>query len=310
MNPEDKKSPQDAPVVDDEGAHWDEFDKLDATATPDADHVPADAAADPPAEPPPSAPLATGAPAAPDLWTNAAPAQKAAYEAAIAERERLAQMERSHAGRLSVWERENKRLKDELEAARSAAPAQPAQGSLDEYFATDEWKVFAEEYPEVAAPQRAAMERLSQATTSQAKVLETFERERTAETEQRQQAAYQSNEKLLDDIHPDWREIAGSQALSDWLAQAPPMYRDAATRNAAAIVDPREAADLIERFKDHAAGQSAGTKPPNSNPAPLPAKRQRQLESATSVPTRGPSAAIGIPDDEKGAWDAFDRMGL
>jgi hypothetical protein len=96
-------------------------------------------------------------------------------------------------------------------------------------------------------------------------------------------------------------------------------------RNAEEVVDAEEAADVVGRFKAFLAARQNGTggdrgsaderplQGGNGNhqaQQPLSDKRKRQLESASTARSRGPGAATGIPDDEEGAWKAFEKMGL
>jgi len=249
-----------------------------------------------------------------DIWSGASAAQREAFEALKAEKARLEQAERSQRGRISAFQRQIEDLRRQPSPEATAATDKGAAESTGEpaadFLGSDKWKTFAEEYPEIAEPLGEVISGLRSETTR-------LHKELAAVGDERREAALQQQEQLLVEAHPDWLEVTDDAAFVDWLGAQPRHVREAAQRNFDAIVDADEAADVVGRFKAWRAAErgesqpaaAGGGKPPNPNPA-LTSRRKRQLESATAVRSRQPSAAAGIPDDPEQAWKAFERMGL
>lgn len=255
------------------------------------------------------------------LWANATPEQRAAFEAAQAQVRKLEQAERSNRGRLSALQRQiNELMADRKPQPEKAASQQAADGQQgdgdgqpDGFLASDEWKAFQEEYPEVAGPMAKVIGNLQQHTTR-------LEKELSAIGADRRQSALEEQATLLADTHPDWEQVMSNRLLSEWLPNQPRHIREAALRNGNEIVDAEEAADVVDRFKAYLAAQGGNAQNQNNAPAgngrgsgtnkALQGRRQRQLESATTARSRGPGAATGIPEDgdPEQIWRQFDEM--
>lgn len=258
-----------------------------------------------------------------DLWANASPDQRAAFEAAQAQIKRLEQAERSNRGRLSALQRQLNEQRQPSKAAPNGAAdngqqrgdGADAKAEANVFLASEEWKGFVTEYPEVAGPLGKVIGELQAEVTRQRKEL-------SAIGADRREAAVAEQEKLLVEQHPDWETVTAEAGFVDWLNQQPRHIREAAVRNAEEIVDAAEAADVVGRFKDYRAsqGQGAGGTAQQSSRADagrgtgttqaLSGKRQRQLESASAARSRGPGVAVGIPEDgdEETLWKQFDEM--
>ena len=83
------------------------------------------------------------------------------------------------------------------------------------------------------------------------------------------QSVIRDNESRLDERFPGWAEIAGSQEFGQWASTQSRMVQDALRRNANAIVDYDDAADILQRFTDATGGGT--TAHPNATPVPDPA---------------------------------------
>jgi hypothetical protein len=100
------------------------------------------------------------------------------------------------------------------------------------------------------------------------------------------------------------------------------------SRNAKTVVDGEEVTDLLTRFKtsdDYTAPAPEPDRAPEPDPVPPnepaapsngsgePSKRdlaaQARLDSHAAVPTRGPGAPSGPPDDFEAAFDYYDQKG-
>ncbi|WP_022727229.1 hypothetical protein [Fodinicurvata sediminis] len=258
-----------------------------------------------------------------ELWANATPEQRAAFEAAQQEKERLQHQLRSNSGRISALQRQLNEIQaaqanPQQQAASSEAAGQQGQGEGQEgegqedgFLASEDWQSFREEYPEVAAPLEKVVGNLQAEITRQNKEL-------SAIGQERRQSALEEQADLLSEAHPDWQEVTSNQAFVDWLNDQPRHIREAAYRNGQDIVDAEEAADVVGRFKAQQQSQGGG---PTQQAAPrsngqgsgnnkLAGKRQRQLESASATRSRGPGPATGIPEDgdPEQIWKQFDEM--
>lgn len=261
-----------------------------------------------------------------DLWANATPEQRAAFEATQAQLKKLEQADRSNRGRLSALQ-----LKiNELTSTGKAAPYKDAasdkgkgQGGAEDangFLASEDWKGFKNEYPEVAGPLEKVIGQLQSHIAKQDKVL-------SAIGDDRRQSALDEQENLLLETHTDAFEVVQDPGFVQWLNTQPRHIREAAIRNAENIVDAEEAADVVGRFKDfRAANQQGGGNNAqqqnngsqhanggdgnNQNQRSLSGKRQRQLASASTARSRGPGVASGIPEDgdEEAIWKQFDAM--
>lgn len=261
-----------------------------------------------------------------DIWANATPDQRAAFEAAQEEVQRLQHAERSNRGRLSALQRQI----DELNRSRGSSKAASedaagdrtgsGKGSDDQgadgtgFLESEDWKHFQEEYPEVAGPLTTAISSLQAEVTRQNKEL-------SAIGNDRRQNALEEQADLLTEAHSDWRDVVADDGFEEWVALQPRHIREAAVRNAEEIVDAEEAADVVGRFKAFRDEQGAGD---GSQQGQQPgagdrqsagsgnrqARRQRQLESASTTRSRGPGVASGIPEDgdPETIWRQFDQM--
>lgn len=254
-----------------------------------------------------------------DIWAAAAPEQRAAFEAAQQQLARLEHENRSNRGRIAALQRQTAAAPRQAASAEAAAGRDAGSGTGD-FLASDDWKSFEKEYPEVAGPLGKVVGALEQKATR-------FEKELSAIGDDRRQQALDEQGSLLTGQHPDWQQVVGGNqdSFRSWLDHQPRHVRDAAVRNAEEVVDAEEAADVVGRFKAFLAARQNGTggdrgsaderplQGGNGNhqaQQPLSDKRKRQLESASTARSRGPGAATGIPDDEEGAWKAFEKMGL
>jgi hypothetical protein len=259
-------------------------------------------------------------PAVDDIWKQATPAQRAAFEAAQAEVKKGEQYKRSNDGRVAALQRQIDSLKRgqvaQTGATRgSAAGQQNAGGFLD----TPDYKKFSKEYPEIAGPLSKVITDLQSQVTGQTKMLDAIGNERL-------QIALNEQESTLATEHADWEQLAGQESFGDWLATQPRHIREAALRNGENIVDAEEASDVIGRYKDHLRktgqyqepaqqqgngqqnnGTQAGNGSGNGNQV-LDPKRKRQLGSAASTKNKGPGVASGIAEDAdpKVIWKQMD----
>lgn len=260
------------------------------------------------------APADTGAEQ--DIWANATPEQKAAFEE-IAKKAAAAEHEiSSHKGRALAAQR---RL-DEFRQQSSAKPAADADkgdkddaaGTTDEtdFLASEQWKALKEDYPEIAGPLEGPLA-----------ALKTIQRENAALkaelggiSSERREANLGQQEGYVREQHADLDDLVAAPEWTDWLVKQPAYVQQAIARNADQIVDGQEAAHIIGQFKAMtgwtAKETDPGNQPDQSETRPLNEKRKAQLESGAGVKTRGSARVhdgMPDPDDAEGAWDYWEK---
>ena len=250
------------------------------------------------------------------LWEGANEDQRAAFNAAQDQIKKLEQSDRSQRGRVSTLQRQVNDITRQLDraakapddASGAADAGEAAKGFLD----SKDWKDFAGEYPEVASPLGKVIADLQKQVTG-------FATRQDAIEDDRQNDVVAEQTELLEKEHSDWLDAATDPMFEPWLADQPRHIREAAVRNAKEIVDAREAADVVGRFKAFRSEQGEGSagpvdadgeKPPDNQETvtDLSEKRKRQLESSASARGKGAGAATGIPEDgdEEAIWKAID----
>jgi hypothetical protein len=246
-------------------------------------------------------------PAEPDIWADAKPEQKAAYEAAIRERdERVAHAKRV-GSTVAGYQRQVDSLKRELEAARKGAPSgndtttgKTSAGIFDD----PELKKFSEEYPEVAGPLRKVFSALEQRA-------EKAERELGAISTERRDANLEEQANIVYEAHPDYDKIARTPEFREWFEQAPPYIQEGVRRNAEQVVDGREVAHIVKLYKleNGIAASTARSDPAPGSPKPSQSSRRaHQLQSASTPAPKGPARVQdGPPDDPEAAWAWWAR---
>jgi len=257
-----------------------------------------------------------------DIWANATPEQRTALEA----------VQKSEQGLREQLDRRMREI-SRLKSRQTADTPAPKEAGDDEktaaYLETDDWKAFTEEYPEVAGPLGSVIGNLQSVIDKQGKEL-------SAIGNDRRQEALDEQANLLTQKHADWEQVVTEDpnAFAGWLDSQPRHVREAFARNQEQIVDAEEAADVVGRFKafrqahgqqqnGNGDGQGSATERSDGSDAgqgngndqatpPLSDKRKRQLDSAATTRTNGPSGAGGIPEsgDEKVLWDQFEKAGL
>lgn len=258
-----------------------------------------------------------------DTWADAKPEHRSAHEAL----QREAAGQREQALRRT---RENERLKarlTELETqVATGLPAKPsttrttpptgtgttaaAQALLDK----PAFKKLADEYPEVAEPLREIMSDLTAEVDQLRASTATMSRELGGMSHERREQFLSDQETQVRETHPDYDAITNSQSFKDWCANAPAYVAAGIKRNGETIIDGEEVAHILSVFKrdtgfqptapqgngsQPAARPQTTTNPPaQGNRNQLPARRQRQLDAATSVPSRGVNQQPSGPPEE------------
>lgn len=303
-----EEAPLAAPQVDAETAMWAEMDAAEKVETPadpnDADFAQDDAApqsetgqeqpaeqAQQPAEQP-----------GPDIWANATPEQRAAYEATERKARELEQQRRSDEGRVAAFQRKYEELRKQT-STQPPAKRQSAAEALE---------ALRNDYPELAEPLAKALEPFEQALTQQDADRNARREADAAEVTDHIRAETQRLEQKHQGYEAFLRQ--NGAAFREWVEDQPRRIRDAAYRNAEVILDAQAADEVLTLFKAHIAGPpngaASGAPATQHNAAPLNDRRQRQMGATVSVRGSRRPALSGVPEDgdPEAIWDAFDRV--
>lgn len=215
-----------------------------------------------------------------------------------AELERQNELHRRKDGHASQLQRRLTALEQKLKSA----PAISDRADED-----DPLKGIADDYPELAAPLRQSLQKVS----SRVDAMTQAEMARYAETQQEYQATQQEyaqyvaeqtaevNEKL-----PDWQKIVGEnpRAFERWVEDQPKSIREAAYRNADHIVDASAAIRVIGAFREHITGQTK----PDPKTSTRDDRRERQLAGMASPHASKTQANLSgkqLDGDEEAMWE-------
>lgn len=210
----------------------------------------------------------------------------------------------AEARRANALERQ---LASGTQPAGTPASGQPSNGNgpttaeeARDVLESDDMKRLKEDYPEIAGPIVAALQRLEARTQELAVPVQNLAaQQQSLEVDQRYAA--------LAEKHPDWQTYATDQRWGAFLNEQPRFVQEMFARNVD-VSDPEEAAFVLTRFKEY-----IGVKTPPASTEPAPAntevqRRQRQLDAARDGGTSGAGATVtGIPDDFDAAMAAYAK---
>ena len=252
---------------------------------------------------PPEGAAAAGV--AEDVWANATPAQRQAWEEAVSERARLAHAESSNRNRVSALQRKLDEQEAQLKQLRERAATPPAPGGEAAATAavSADLAKFAEDFPEVFAAMRTLQQQetaVLHQTVAQLQAQLAAVSRPVAEMEQsRAQQVKQTQLQALAARHPDYIQIQNTAEFWSWLDRQSPGVQ--------ALVGSDSAEDnsiLLDVYKK-SLPQSAGI-PPSVNPQPAP-PRPREAEGLETLPRSGVSRLEAEPGDEDALWDYWSR---
>lgn len=202
--------------------------------------------------------------------------------------EQLLHRIKSAEGRAVAFQRELEQLR---QTQRPAAPAQvdvaPEKSPEDEFLETFRTKYNDDVLKAIEmVAERKAKSMLNGAVTPVAANV--------------QQLMDQMHFSAIEAVHPDMREIAGSDELTTWI-DSQPTHRQRAYRSIASEGSAREVIDLLSEFKD-------SRKKPAAAPAAsaLPASTTRPAQAAVAVPAMRGGLAVApaaVATDFDSAWE-------
>lgn len=232
-----------------------------------------------------------------DIWQNATEEQRAAYQAALAERETLSTKVNRLIGQVSAADRQLARLRNQSGATPGQQQGDSGQdsGNAADPFEAEDIKRWREEYGEIADP-------VLKLLKSQAAEIAALKAP-VAEVAQEREAQVRTAEiETFTKAHPDWETYVNDQRYPQWLEQQPKAVREAAQR-AINVEDGAEAAWLLTQFKLSigAGGTSPGTQQQQNGGRHTPSltdlKRQRQLGAGRDGGGSAAPMQSGVPDD-------------
>lgn len=286
---------------------WAEFDAADK-AEEQVKDAPQDAIEASPASGEPEQPEAAPAPAAVDIWANATPEQKAAYDAAVAEKERVNHQARSDAARVAAHQRKIEELQRRLQPRNDSRDADRIKNAQEAVAAVNN------DYPEIAGP----MAKVLEAVDGTVKTISAAEQSRIEAAQIELAEIIKDETAKLEALHPDWTDVLskhGGAQFAAWVEDQPRRVRETFVRNAEAIVDADSVAEFMSQYKAYLgitpAAQPASTPASPNAPIPLSDKRKSQL-AATAAPQRttGRPTVNGIPEDAspEAMWAYWDQQ--
>lgn len=285
--------------------------------------APAPAAAAPAAATPGDKPAAAAAAAAPpnanDIWAQAPPELKAAYDAVQSRVTQLEQLDSTQRGRISKLMKDMKALNEMLEGQSSApatgsdapnkgasapAPAKGKKSLREELLEDPELKKVREEFPEVAVPYEKLLGRLADR-------LEGIEGTVSTVKKNTEEDVLEREGRVLIEAHPDYPEAIASNAFQIWLYRAPKEMQEIAMANGDVVRNGKAVATLMENFKKDTnwTGSGAATAPAAApaaaTPQPSPTSTRRE-RAASAVVSEPPKAATPTVAQAPGAADPFE----
>jgi hypothetical protein len=221
-----------------------------------------------------------------DIWANATPEQRAAYEAAQTQAQQLEHRLKSDDGRVSRFQRERDKMRQNLETLLTAS--QKDGDDLRTLVGTQEWKKSKTDYGDDLGPLFNVIEKLAEQSHG---VSERLQQNDLATIEQIEQ----DNVERLTQAAPDYPALLKRADFVPWLSQQSKPWQQAFEINRERLVDPDAAAELIARYRVYVALSEQNG--PTSQTQPDP-KRAAQLDASRSASSRQPIVTDAAGDDD------------
>lgn len=242
-------------------------------------------------EPGATEPLTDPAPVTDDIWSNATPEQRAAFEAAQAESQRLKHRLTSDDGRVARYQRD----RDATLSAIGKVASVTEKENIADYLQSEEWQKVKTDYGDDLKPIFHLVETLANHNQSMTERFSAMDEADAEAFDLRQQ-------DLLTERAPDWRELLGKDQFGPWLNSQPLHVQEAFGRNFERLTDIDQAADVVDRFRAF-----LGASHPQQTPQQpqLDHKRAVQLDASKSARSRPPVVADAADDFEALAKQAM-----
>lgn len=222
-----------------------------------------------------------------DLWKDADPKLREAFEAERSRAEKAENVAKSHSGRLSQAYTELTDLRAKIASERDAGGA--AKEGEEATTREERMKQLREEYPDLAAPI------LDQLVNLEKKVSD-LEGVQVAQANERVEASLDEQVTILAEKHPDWAAVVQTDAYTEWALTQPGYIQEAIKRNANAVVDGASCASILAKFKQDTAA------PEDPERQRLEERRREQMDGSQSLGVRTPGATKQGADDVDSIW--------
>lgn len=201
----------------------------------------------------------------------------------------------SDAGRVGALQRKINELEAALQSRSLEQPQAKAAADDNGDELPPELAEFKEDYPDIYQ----AMQKLMDAEMQRriAAVEQEVQQSLAPVQQVITQQTVAAEIAALEAQHPDWQEVAVSPEFSEWLSSQPQSVQQMAASDYASDVS-----FVLSAFKTQTRAQQPQERPAASG---IAEKRKRQLESATSVPSRGSSSSTPLADDDYDAAFAY-----
>lgn len=210
-----------------------------------------------------------------DMWANAPDDLKAAYQAAIQERDRLEHQRRSDEGRVSRYQRERDAVVQRLAPLVTASK----QEDPSAYIKSEDWRKAKEEYGSDLGPLFRAFEAMTEQNSA-------LQQHVGLIAEDRADQYFQQVEAKVTERAPDWPSLMSDPAFPAWAQTQPRYVQEVLSRNMERFVDPDEVTMVFEQFR--ASRQQNEPTAPAPQPQKDP-KRAVQLDGSRSARTQQPT---------------------
>lgn len=191
----------------------------------------------------------------------------------------------SDLGRQNAYQRQLKEQQQTIEKLKQNSATSPSAGD-------NSWKLVAEDYPDIAEGVKSLFEK--QANEHRVE-LDRVRGELQPIQEQARKSYVDQQFVMLENEHPDYREVAVSEEFKGWVATQPAPIQEMIQSEQAG-----DAAYLLRAYKNDASpGQQATSE--------LKQRREKQLRQGQTVPSRGGRSKSNLPpeDDFEAAFDFF-----
>ena len=191
----------------------------------------------------------------------------------------------SDLGRQNAYQRQLKEQQQTIEKLKQNSATSPSAGD-------NSWKLVAEDYPDIAEGVKSLFEK--QANEHRVE-LDRVRGELQPIQEQARKSYVDQQFVMLENEHPDYREVAVSEEFKGWVATQPAPIQEMIQSEQAG-----DAAYLLRAYKnDVSPGQQATSE--------LKQRREKQLRQGQTVPSRGGRSKSNLPpeDDFEAAFDFF-----
>ena len=213
--------------------------------------------------------------AATDTATEQTRAETPSYEEELRKADERVKNAQARMTRATQEAADLRRRLAELEAKLAEASKPKSNADIEK---------LAEDYPDIAKPLLAKIAEL------ESKLTETGSEVRMSKEE----AAREAHFAAIARVHPDYLEVAGSEAFESWLTNQTPVWQRIANQGTA-----EEVVDLISRYKDFNKPTLQGAEKARAAAEPKLPRQAPQIDSGKKIWTRAEIANLDYRDFER-----------